>query len=138
MGKAWYRLYYHVTWSTYNRAPLITPQIEVELYPYLKLKAMECGAFIHECNGVEDHVHAAMTIPPRFSIGEVIGRLKGSSSHFINNEIHLAHDFAWQEGYGVVTISEERLSAIVRYIHRQKEHHRCGQTFAGWEISQLK
>ena len=38
MGKAWYRLFYHVTWSTYRREPIITPEIETVLYPYLELR----------------------------------------------------------------------------------------------------
>ena len=80
-------------------------------------------------------MHAAMTIPPRQSIGEMIGRLKGSSSHYINSEVHLARGFAWQGGYGVITVSEERLPTILRYISNQKEHHRRGNTQSRWERS---
>jgi putative transposase len=136
MGKAWYKLYYHVTWSTSNRTPIITPQIEAVLYPYLELKAKEHNGYIHACNGVDDHVHLVITIPPRLSVSEMIGKLKGSSSHYINNEARLGETFSWQEGYGALTVSAGDLDAIIHYVERQKIHHRHGSTQPRWEIDE--
>ena len=32
--------------------------------------------------------------------------------------------FAWQEGYGAVTVSPSNVPSVRRYIARQEEHHR--------------
>jgi len=119
----YWKLYYHAVWATKNRLPLIEPAWESDLYGYLrgKAKAMEC--FTHAVNGMPDHIHLVITIPPKMAVATVIGQLKGASSHRVN-EIFVSHSsFAWQAEYSVFSISEKILPRIVEYVKNQKEHH---------------
>jgi putative transposase len=65
---ALWRLYYHLVWATKERQPLITREIEGELYSYIISKADEIDTIIHAINGIENHVHIVVSIPPKISI----------------------------------------------------------------------
>jgi putative transposase len=130
-----WRTYYHIVWSTTNRLPLITDSIEIELYEYIKNKchALECP--LHAIGGISDHIHLVTSIPPSIAVSEVVRRIKGSSSHFVNRiqpnlSISLAPDressFAWQREYGVFSLGGQQLDRAVAYVMNQKEHHTQG------------
>src|SRR5436190_21192923 len=129
MAHTYTELFYHFAWATKDRALMITPELEPHLYRYLRHRCEEMRVMVHAADGMPDHVHVACTLPVTLSIAEFIGKLKGASSHFIN---HGEHEWAqegrfdWQPGYGALTFAKRDLAAIVRYIQRQKEHHREG------------
>src|SRR5713226_6991784 len=90
----------HITWNTKRSLPLLTPGIEDRLYRFLKHRiAQTVGAFCHKVGGVENHIHAAVNIPPTLTISDWIGELKGSSSHHINHlSGHRLPRLDWQQG----------------------------------------
>ena len=134
---SFWRNYYHLIWATRDRQPLITPQVETRLFPYLVNKAMQMNVTVYAVNGWVDHVHMVVAIPPKWSVADVVKELKGASSHDINNQseltgVNIPH-FAWQGGYGVLTIGHGNYPTAVEYVQRQKEHHANGQTNAWLE-----
>ena len=70
---------------------------------------------------MSDHVHMLISIPPKHSVSEVIGYLKGKSSIWIAQNVErklrnfLGHKF-WAKGYFVSTIGrdEEMIRAYIR------------------------
>jgi putative transposase len=123
-----WRLFYHVNWPTKYRDPLITQQMEPELFSYLMKKANSINCHIKAIGGCEDHVHMVISIPPSMAVSNVVKQLKGSSSR----------DFPslfWQGGYGVVTVSEKALPAAVDYVNSQKKHHSENTVYAVYETS---
>ena len=128
---AFWRNYFHLTWSTKDRLPLIQPDIEEQLYSYMVNRASELNVFVYAINGTEDHVHAIVAIPPKHSVSDVVKKLKGASSHFINHVIRPGEFFGWQGGYGCLTIGEKQLSIANHYVRTQKRHHDEGTT-NGW------
>ena len=62
--------------------------------------------------------------------------IKGGSSKWLNDH-PLKFRFAWQEGYGAFSIGISQVSATIKYIENQKEHHRK-QTFEDEYIGFLK
>ena len=133
MGKVFYKLFYHVIWTTYRREEIISDKIEQYLFPFLLNKAKRFHCEIHGCNGTTNHIHLAISIPPAESVSNIIGKLKGSSSYFLNKEIQVTKDFMWQEGFGVLSFAEKDLPRILHYISGQKEHHQTGKTNAALE-----
>ena len=73
----------HCVWSTKERRPLITPDLQKRLWPYLGgiARANKMGAI--EIGGVEDHVHVLLSLPSTLSISKAIQLLKGNSSKWI-------------------------------------------------------
>ena len=119
---SYWRLFYHFVWSTKNRQPLIDLAWEKELYGYLWGKATALECIPHAINGMPDHLHVVLSIPPRLAVAVIVGQLKGASSHRINEQF-LAGEFAWQEEYSVFSLSESALNKVVGYVNKQKQHH---------------
>jgi len=113
----------HCVFSTKERRRLIIPELQARLYPYLggiarenKMKALSIG-------GVEDHVHALLSIPSTISVAKAVQLLKGNSSKWIHETFPNLRLFEWQEGYGAFSISVSGLEDTKRYIQYQKQHH---------------
>ena len=118
-----WRLYYHLVWATKNREPLIPDGLEERLYAYLVHKAAELGVYVYAVNGWEDHVHLIVAIPPSLAVSEVVRRLKGASSHELNLPGGLETTFAWQRGYGALSLGERQRPDAEAYVRDQKAHH---------------
>jgi putative transposase len=117
----------HVVWHCKNSSPLLTPQVEPIAHRFLKTRIIETpGAFVHEIGGIETHVHIAVTVPPTLLISEFIGRLKGGTSHDVNQQFGRQKVLEWQNGYGVVSFGTRRLDWVVEYIRNQRERHANG------------
>ena len=119
----YYQLYYHIVWATKNREPLIVPELEAELHKYLRGKGMELGGVVHAVGGVEEHVHLAVSIPPRIAVATYIGQLKGASSHWVTHVSTQHSPFEWQEGYGVLSFGKRALPRVVDYVIHQHQRH---------------
>ncbi|MBF0411447.1 MAG: IS200/IS605 family transposase [Desulfamplus sp.] len=130
---ALWKLYYHIVWGTKNRLPLITEQMEEQLYKYITMKGEELKSIIHAIGGIDDHIHLIVSIPPALSISEYVGKIKGGSSHFVNHRFNNAQFFAWQEKYGVFSLSSKQLDNAVDYVVKQKEHHYTGSIIPALE-----
>jgi len=118
----------HITWHTKNSLPMITGTIEDRLYHYLTHKILETpGVLLHGIGGIETHVHICVSTPPELLISDWVGKLKGSSSHYINHEVQ-PKSLEWQRGYGVVSFGTKDLPWVIEYIRNQKEHHKRGTT----------
>jgi putative transposase len=133
MGKTYCDLYYHATWGTYQRQPSITAEIERVLYPFLENKAKRFSGFLYAVGGTQDHIHLVLRIPASTSVGEFLGKLKGASSYFLNQELQITNFFRWQEGYGVSSVSFRDLRRVISYVRHQKQHHREDDLFSELE-----
>jgi len=71
-----------------------------------------------------DHTHALIDLPTDKSIEQVIQLLKGSSSHWINEQNLIQGKVAWGRGYGAFSVSHSDVDRVARYIANQEEHHR--------------
>ncbi|MCY7332134.1 MAG: IS200/IS605 family transposase [Pseudanabaena sp. CAN_BIN31] len=126
---AFWRTYYHLIWSTAARQPLITPDIEPELYGYIIGKSDAMGCIVHSINGIEDHIHIVASIPPKIAISDFVKQIKGSSAYHMNHlpsSLDLA--FGWQQSYGVFTLGSKQLETAKNYVDNQKKHHSEGTT----------
>jgi REP element-mobilizing transposase RayT len=114
----------HCVFATKQRRPLIKPDLQQRLWPYLggiarenKMKALIVG-------GVEDHVHVLLSIPSTLSVAKSIQLLKGNSSKWIHDTFRERWEFEWQEGYGAFSIGVSGIAETTKYIQSQAEHHR--------------
>lgn len=115
------RLFYHFVWATHERLPLIVQANREALYAAMRAKVTALSGITHALNGLSDHAHLVVTVPPKIALATFIGQVKGSSSHLAS---HLnAEAFAWQNEYGVLSVSESHLPAVVRYVVEQQKRH---------------
>lgn len=131
---AYWRLHYHLIWTTYRREPLIGADCEALIHHTLFGKAKELGVLIHAIGSVEDHVHVVASLPPRVSVADCVGKLKGASSHRVNQET-APRAFRWQGGYGALSLGERSLATVIAYVRNQRKHHGAGRPIAIYERS---
>ena len=74
--------------------------------------------------GTDNHVHIACTLPRTLTVSQLLEEIKKSSSQWIKKQGEASRQFAWQGGYAAFSLGQSQLSALVRYIDNQREHHR--------------
>ena len=114
----------HLIFSTKNREPFLSPEIDAELYPYMAsiFKALKSPALI--INGTTDHLHTLFSISRVVTIADLVEEVKTESSKWIKRKGIQFRNFHWQSGYGAFSIGQSQVQAVTRYIGRQKQHHR--------------
>lgn len=129
----YWRLHYHLIWSTQDRTPSLTAEREKMFYGVLYKKGKELGLKIHAAGNVEDHVHVVVSIPPKISVADCVRHLKGASAFAINHMAGSDGQFKWQAGYGALSIGERSLETVMAYAAHQKERHQGNTTIANYE-----
>ena len=124
MANTYTALHYHVVFSTRNRYPWITLEIEQRVWAFIGGVAREHKLTALQVGGVEDHIHALIMAPPTIAPCNIAKYLKGESSLWIHQEFRSLRRFAWQDGYAAFTVSKSNLAKVVRYIKNQRAHHR--------------
>jgi REP-associated tyrosine transposase len=132
----YWRLFYHIVWGTKNRLPLIDPTWERDLHGYIWGKATALECIPHAIGGISDHIHVAISIPPKLAVATTIGQLKGASSHHVNKN-YASGSFMWQAEYGILSFSETSLVVVVDYVNNQKKHHADNTLQPGLENTAL-
>jgi REP element-mobilizing transposase RayT len=118
------RIVVHLVFSTYQRTPNLTDPIQERLFPYFGgiLHGIKCQPI--QMGGHNDHVHLLFGLSRTLSIAEVVEKVKVASSKWIKDEFPQRKNFAWQSGYGVLSVDSSDCQGAVAYIFGQKEHHK--------------
>jgi putative transposase len=115
---------YHCVWSTKGRQPVLTPEIQARLWPYLGGIARANKTAALAVGGAADHVHILLSLSTTLTISRAIQLLKGNSSKWLHEEFEELRLFNWPEGYGAFTIGMSGLGDTKNYTATQSEHHR--------------
>ena len=111
----------HFIFSTQGRLPLIEPEFRDDLFAYLGGVIREMNGTALIVNGATDHVHMLVRVRPVHSAAEIARVVKANSSRWLREKWD--PQFAWQTGYGVFSVSESNVAAVMKYIADQEEHH---------------
>ncbi len=118
------RCWLHLIWATLNREPMLSKEAAAKVSTRLCEDANERAIYLKINYVNSDHVHALVDLPTGHSIEELMQLLKGSLSHWINENNLVAGKFSWGRGYGVFSVSQSHVSKVAEYIANQNEHHR--------------
>jgi putative transposase len=122
-------LYCHFVWATWDRLPLIHPDVEPRLYGAIQGKAREIRCVPIAVGGTENHVHLLVSFPPAISIACIVQQVKGVSSHLASFEIAGMEDFKWQGAYGAFTVGKREIEVVKAYVLDQKRRHAVEDTW---------
>ena len=119
-------IFLHTTWHCHENQPMINSDIETSLFKYIEEYCKKVkGVHFKGIGGTETHIHFVFQMEPFVSLSDLIGKIKGSSSHEVNMEFG-KDSIKWQRGYGVVSFAKKNLGAVLKYVKNQKEHHKKG------------
>lgn len=117
-------VYLHLIFSTKGRYPFLrNADLRAEMHAYLGgvSKKLDCPPLI--VGGVADHVHLLARLGRTIAQADWVKELKRVSSLWIKERDVTLHDFSWQSGYGVFSVSASQLDAVRDYIATQEQHH---------------
>jgi len=115
---------FHCVFSTKERRPLITPDIQERLWPFLGGIARQNDIKALAIGGVADHVHMLISIPSTMPIAKAMQLIKGGSSKWVHETFPHLQLFNWQKKYGAFSVSVSQLDKTVDYIRFQEAHHK--------------
>jgi putative transposase len=124
MAQTLVSLMVHVIFSTRNREPLITPEIEAELFAYMGGILKNRESRLLDAGGTANHVHLLISQSKNIGLSSLMKDVKKDSSSWIKTKGIGFRNFHWQDGYGAFSIGESNIPALRQYIATQKEHHR--------------
>ena len=123
---------YHVVWIPKCRRKVLYGQLRKDLGEVFHELARQKESKVHEGHLQPDHVHMLISIPPKYSVAQVVGYMKGKSAiHIARNYLGQKKNYVgmnfWARGYFVSTVGtdEEVVRAYIR--EQEKEDHRIEQ-----------
>lgn len=128
-------LFIHLNWHCKEDQPFIHPELEKALYSHVENYCQKTrGIRFLGIGGTSDHIHLVIQIEPFLCLADWIGKVKGASSHDLNQSFGQGSLF-WQRGYGALSFARRDLKGILRYVGDQKRHHSQGSTNEAMEKS---
>lgn len=121
---------YHIVWVPKYRYRVLKGRIAEELKKTIHVYSGRLGCDVEELNIQLDHVHVILRIPPKRSVSEVMGVLKGKTAIQIFRQFPMMKvrpywgNHFWSRGYCVDTVglNPEMIRKYVR--HQEKEEQR--------------
>ena len=117
---------YHIVFAPKYRRKIIYNQYRESLKEILKNLCKYKGIEIIEGHMMPDHVHLLLSIPPKYSVLQIMRYLKGKSALIMfDKHANLKYKFGnrhfWAEGYYVSTVGLNE-ATIKQYIQEQEKH----------------
>ena len=117
---------YHIVFTPKYRRKIIYNQYKQSIGQILRQLCSYKGVEILEGHLMPDHVHMLVSIPPKISVSQFMGYLKGKSALMIfDKHANLKYKFGnrhfWSEGYYVSTVGLNE-ATIKKYIQEQEKH----------------
>lgn len=117
---------YHIAFTPKYRRKIIYSQYRESIGVILRQLCTYKGVEIIEGHLMIDHVHILVSIPPKLSVSQFMGYLKGKSALMIfDKHANLKYKFGnrhfWSEGYYVSTVGLNE-ATIKKYIQDQEKH----------------
>ena len=114
---------YHIVFAPKYRRQVIYGSIKEDIGKMLRKLCEYKGVEILEAEACKDHIHMLVSIPPKYSVSQIMGYLKGKSSLMIfekyaNMKYKYGNRHFWCRGYYVSTVGRNR-RAIEAYIRNQ-------------------
>ena len=116
---------YHIVFTPKYRRKVIYYQLRADIQKIIKDLCKWKGIEIIEGHMMSDHIHLLLSIPPKYSVSQVMGYLKGKSAMMIfERHANLKYKFGnrhfWAEGYYVSTVGLNT-ATIQKYIKEQEK-----------------
>ena len=114
---------YHIVFAPKYRRQIIYGKIKQDIGQMIRKLCKYKGVEIIEAEACKDHIHMLVSLPPKYSVSQFMGYLKGKSSLMIfekyaNLKYKYGNRHFWCRGYYVSTVGKNK-KAIAEYIRNQ-------------------
>ena len=114
---------YHVVIVPKYRKKILFGTIRQRAGEIIRILCKQKGVEVFEGSACPDHIHMVLSIPPKYSVSNVLGFLKGKSAirlhqEFSRGKSHLTQKSFWSRGYFVRTVGIDK-SVVKNYVKNQ-------------------
>ena len=118
-----WRCHYHIVFAPKYRRQAIYGKIKADIGKIIRQLCDQKGIEIIEAELCPDHIHMLISIPPKYSVAQIMGYIKGKSLLMIfdrhaNMKYKYGNRHFWCRGYYVDTVGRNK-KAIQEYIRNQ-------------------
>jgi putative transposase len=120
---------YHIVWVPKYRFRILTGAVKEATEGGIQAICGFAGCEVMELNVQRDHVHLVVMIPPKVSVSNLVGRLKGQTSMKLFNQFRQLRkkpywgNHFWSKGYCVDTVGMDA-DMIRKYVRYQEEREK--------------
>jgi len=114
----------HAVFSTKERRPWIDTNVADRLHSYIGGVVRTEKGSLYSIGGAADHIHLYFRWRTDRAVADLMRAVKAGSSKWVHENYPKFGAFAWQEGYGVFSVSKSQEETVKNYIARQAEHHK--------------
>ena len=120
---------YHIVWTPKYRYKILVGEVKMEVDRCIRLFSSQKGGKVEELNVQSDHVHLILSIPPKVSVSEMVGVLKGRTAIRVFSKFKKLKErpywgnHFWAKGYCVDTIGLN-IEMITKYVRYQEEQEK--------------
>jgi putative transposase len=123
---------YHVVWIPKYRRKTLFGELRSNLVDVFHELARQKESKIIEGHLQPDHIHMLISIPPKYSVAQVIGYMKGKSAiHIARTYLGQRKNFSgmsfWARGYFVTTVGADEETVRIYIRDQEKEDRRIEQ-----------
>ena len=122
----WYCRYHVVIVPKYRRKSMFGA-IRREVGEIFKELCQRFGIELVEGHVMADHVHMCLSVPPKYSVANTVGKLKGKAAILIHQKFGRKRNFVglnfWARGYCVSTVGLDE-ATVREYIRTQEEQEK--------------
>ena len=125
---------YHIVFTPKYRRKIIYHELRKDIQVIIKDLCKWKGVGIIEGHMMPDHIHLLLSIPPKYSVSQFMGYLKGKSAMMIfERHSNLKYKFGsrnfWATGYYVSTVGLNT-ATVQKYIREQEKADQVGDSLS--------
>ena len=119
---------YHVVFIPKYRKKTLYGELRRRMGEMFRALAAQKECKVLEGHLMPDHVHMLISIPPKYSVAQVVGYIKGKSTihvarTYFDHKRNFVGQHFWARGYFVSTVGRDE-AAIREYIRKQEQEDR--------------
>ncbi len=127
---------YHIVWAPKYRFRILEGQISKDVASLIRAISDQQGCEVVELNVLKDHVHLLVMVPPKLSISEYVGKVKGKTAiRILNKHRGLKKKTYWGNHFGqkaivliksvLMSIRYANTSNIEKYKRKRLKNCHC-------------
>jgi REP element-mobilizing transposase RayT len=118
-----HRIYFHLTWSTHRRMPMIDGPTRNFLDEFFRRTIIKEDVTLVALAFLRSHVHLLVRCGSRIDLGHLVQMLKGGSSFAASRQPDNKLGLRWNRQYSVTSVSPKLLQTAIDYIEAQNSRH---------------
>ena len=123
---------FHVVFIPKYRQKVFFGKMRRKIGQILRQLCQQRGVELLEGHAMSDHIHLCLSVPPKYSIANTIGFLKGKSAIKIHRDLlhqkRMTGLHFWARGYCVSTVGYDE-AAVRQYIREQEQRDKKQSEF---------